>query len=268
MTNTDINNIKPSFEAVREKKLFQFFMTPEKIILKAGSLLSGRLRFRHHITASETDLGRVWSLYDALVDSSVLHPLHNDIRIAPFGEMSDCWIHIRWIGWDRPGSSRTSVHPDRSGAGDDLPEEYARIRMMLQVLGSVQGKAEDVKTEGVRLQYKLNSIPYSQRSDLSGFAHEISAFERKFNEILQCTVQELLPFSVWQHRGLLPLPFRLITIRDYGQTPYSPVKLSPSEARRLAHYLKIWITHNSTDERFFHDPQSSIFKRQHSAKQR
>ncbi len=244
--------LKPRFEAVREKKLFQFFMTRERVILKAGKLMSARLRFgKHCITASETDPGRVWALYDALVDSSVLHPLHNDIKIAPFGEMSECWIHIRWIGWDRPGTSKTSVHPERSGNGEDLPEEYARLRMMLQVLESVQGKAEDVKTEGVRLQYKLNSIPYSQRSDLSGFAHEISAFERKFNEILQGTVQELLPFSVWRHRGLMPLPFRLITIRTYDQTPYCPIKLSPSEARRLAHYIKIWLTCSTTKQRIF-----------------
>ena len=243
--------LKPHFEAVREKKLFQFFMTREKIILKAGRLRSGRLRFNQHITASESDLGRVWSLYDALVDTSVLHPLHNDIKIAPFGEMSECWIHVRWIGWDRPGTSKSAVRPESPAHSDDQPEEYARIRMMLQVLDAVQGKAEHVKTEGARLLYRLNSVPYDQRRDLSGFAHEISAFERRFNEILQGTVQELLPFSVWKHRGLMPLPFRLITIRSYDQTPYSPIKLSPSEARRLAHYIKIWLTHNSTAQRIF-----------------
>ena len=265
MSATGINNIKPCFEAVREKKLFQCFITPERVILKAGKLLSGRLRFKHHITASERDLGRVWSLYDALVDSSVLHPLHNDIKIAPFGEMSDCWIHIRWIGWDRPGTSKTVVRPEKSGQDYNQPEVYTRLRMMLQVLESVKALTENVKKEGTGLLYRLNSVPYSQRSDLSGFAHEFAAFERRFNEILQGTVQELLPFSLWQHRGLMPLPFRLITIRDYNQSPYSPVKLSPSEARRLAHFLKIWIDYRSRDERFFHDTQSSLFKRQHCA---
>jgi len=242
--------LKPHFEAVREKKLFQFFMTRGRIILKAGKLLSGRLRFQHHITASETDPGRIWALYDALVDSSVLHPLHNDIKIAPFGEMSDCWIHIRWIGWDRPGTSKTRISPEKTEA-DALPPDYARIHAMLEVLSSIEGKAADAREDGRRLYYKLNSIPYARRKDISGFAHEIAAFERKFNKILQATVQELLPFSVWKHRGLMPLPFRLITTRGYDRTPYSPVKLSPSEARRLAHYIKIWLTHNTTGQRVF-----------------
>jgi len=242
-------------------------MTPERIILKSGKLLSGRLRFKHHITASEQDLGRIWSLYDALVDSSVLHPVHNDIKIAPFGEMSECWIHVRWIGWDRPGTSKTAVSPEKSGQDHGQPEEYTRLRMMLQVLESVESFTENVRTQGARLLYRLNSVPYSQRGDLSCFAHDLAAFERRFNEVLQATVQELLPFSLWQHRGLMPLPFRLITIRNYDQSPYSPVKLSPSEARRLAHYLKIWIDHRSRDERFFHDTQSSIFKRQYSHEQ-
>ena len=241
-------DIKPHFEAVREKKLFQFFMTRERIILKAGKLLSGRLRFCQHVTASETDPGRVWALYDALVDSSVLHPLHNDIKIAPFGEMSDCWIHVRWVGWDRPGTKKTTVSPEKTSY-ETLPTEYARLQAMLEVLSSIQGKALAVKEEGKRIAYKLHSIPYSQRNDLSGMARELSEFERKFNLILQGTIQELLPFSVWKHRGLMPLPFRLITIRSYGLKSYSPIKLSPSEARRLAHYIKVWL--NSTERRIF-----------------
>ncbi len=245
------SGIKPHFEAVREKKLFQFFMTRERIILKAGKLLSGRLRFSQHITASETDLGRVWALYDALVDSSVLHPLHNDIKIAPFGEMSDCWIHVRWVGWDRPGMKKTTVSPEKTSDHDALPPEYARLSTMLEVLSSIQEKVGAVRDEGRRLSYKLHSIPYSRRHDLSGVAHELSGFERKFNLILQGTIQELLPFSVWKHRGLMPLPFRLITIRSYGMKSYSPVKLSPSESRRLAHYIKIWLTFRSTEQRIF-----------------
>ncbi len=242
---------RPCFEAVREKKLLQFFMSRQRIMLKAGRLYPGRLRFKHHITASETDTGRVWTLYDALVDSSVLHPVHNDIKIAPFGEMSDCWIHIRWTGWDRHGSSGTITGPEWSADTDSLPEEYSKIRLMLQVLEAIQGRAEGVREKGRKLLYRMNSVPYDQRRDMTGFHHEISAFERSFNEILRGAVQELLPFCQWQHRGLLPLPFRLITIRDYSKSPYSPVKLSPSEARRLAHYIKIWLTLKSSDRSMF-----------------
>ena len=244
-------DIKPRFEAVREKKLFQFFMTREKIILRAGSLYPGRLRFKHHITASESDPARVWALYDALVDSSVLHPVHNDIKIAPFGEMSDCWIHVRWKGWDRQGSSGTSARPEHSAETENMPEEYERLRMMLQVLEAIRDRTEAVREQGRRLSYRMNSVPYEQRRDMSGFQRELAEFERQVNEILRGTVQELLPFCLWQHRGLLPLPFRLITIRNYSQSPYSPVKLSPSEARRLAHYIKIWLTFKSSERSMF-----------------
>jgi len=182
-----------------------------------GFSVAGGREIDAAIRLRETDPIRLWDLADALSCPEILHPVHKDVRISPFGDDSKFWVQIRWEGW----------HENEL----NLPE-YSRPELaeLLVMLNSLEKRAKDLKDKGARLL---------RRHGKNGPGQASEDFYRKAAQLLVDVFSEIMPVNPWVLRGFLPTPFRRLTIGRFKNNDYLSIRLSPSEARRLAKFTAL-----------------------------
>jgi hypothetical protein len=180
--------------------------------------LTGNQYIEKIISFHEDNPLRLGEFIDALTHPDVLHPIHKDVRISPFGDNSGYWIHITWEGWHE---NEIKLLP----ANKAFPE----LKEMVMILNAVQSRASTLIKAGEKMLLKNTEI--SQE--------EIENFFRKCSQFLVDAFSEILPVNPWTLRGFLPLPFRRLTIGRFKDNQTLSIRLSPAEARRLARFVSL-----------------------------
>jgi hypothetical protein len=168
----------------------------------------------------ESSVVRMWDLIDALTQPDVLHPIYRDIKISPFGDEADMWLHIKWEGWHADEIRRLDLEPD--------------VKELLGVLSHIEERAQRIRDELTRAL---------ENGDLS--ENTKGEFMRKTALLLTDCIAQLLPENPYPARGLLATPFRKLTLGRFNTAQSISIRLSPGEARRLARVVEI-VARNKT----------------------
>ena len=175
--------------------------------------VTGTQELELSLMVTQTDLIQMWELIDALTQPDVLHPVYRDIKISPFGDDGKYWLHVKWEGWHADEIEEKLLNT----ADPDLKELY-------EVLENFKQRAEQIQ------QRIADPHPMDDNTKV-----EIA---RKVARLLSDCVNELLPESPWTARGLVGAPFRKLTLGRFNANQSISIRLSPSEARKLARVVE------------------------------
>ena len=183
--------------------------------------VTGGREIKVHLSTVQTDTIQMWELIDALTQPDVLHPIYRDIRISPFGDEGKLYLHVKWEAWH---SDETL--PELMDSDPDMRELYVSLSNLID-------RAERIRKE---IEEKIRNR--EQIADDTRFE-----LVRKTLRIMADVLTEILPESPWRLRGLIGAPFRKLTLGKFNTDQYVSIRLSPSEARRLARMVKICSGH-------------------------
>lgn len=175
--------------------------------------VTGSQEIELSLSVRQTDLIQIWELIDALREPDVLHPIYRDIKISPFGDDGKMWLHVKWEGW----------HADELDEGV-LQKLDPEMKSLYEVL-------ENLKERAQRIQDQIRRAASSDNTRLEVL--------RKTVRLLADCLSELLPESPFSARGLAGAPFRKLTLGRFNTSQSISIRLSPSEARRLARVCEL-----------------------------
>lgn len=183
--------------------------------------VTGMQEVKLSLSVTQTDTIQMWELIDALTQPDVLHPVYRDIKISPFGDDGRFYLHIKWEGWH----------------SDEIDERLSQVldsemRTLYIGLQNLVDRAESIKKT---IEEKARQGEISEDTKLE--------LMRKTANLLADSLGELLPESPWASRGLVGAPFRKLTLGRFNTPQRISIRLSPSEARRLARVVRICSGH-------------------------
>jgi len=166
------------------------------------------------LSLRESSITRMWDLVDALTHPDVLHPLYRDMKISPFGDEGDMWLHIKWEGWHADEIKEVEVEPN--------------MKELLAVLNSIAERATRIK-DSLISSLKNGDVSENTKVELL----------RKTVLLMTDCIAQLLPENPYPARGLIGTPFRKLTLGRFNTSQSISIRLSPSEARRLARVIEL-----------------------------
>jgi hypothetical protein len=175
--------------------------------------VTGSMELESFLTVRESSVTRMWELIDALTQPDVLHPIFRDIKISPFGDDGTIWLHVKWEGW----------HADEIEVLDTTPD----MKDLLEALMRIETRSRKLKEE----------LVLALREEMS--ENTKAEFIRKVALFLTDCIAQLLPENPYPARGLLAAPFRKLTLGHFNNSDSLSIRLSPSEARKLARVVEM-----------------------------
>ncbi len=204
--------IPKKIEILRQKKVLLITKTENNEF----AFLCGKIKYNifdekeltNKISFVEENQIKIWEIIDALTQSDVLHPIYHDTQISPVGRSGKYKIHIRWEGF-----------------GEEIHEYFTEKLPIDQ-----KKLIEDLRILGNRVLETSNIL--EKEKDVN------KAYIRAFEVLFPLFLETIFPNA--SAKGiLLRKPFRRLTISNFRGTEYFSIRLTPSEARKIARFLSI-----------------------------